>query len=104
MELNKDVQIEILEEVKRKLQSLDERNCLCELIIIGLQKKLEKSLFYADINKYIPLFTYENAVKHANANEKQGGIDIHFWWSYWRGFDYENRVKFIDWMLNELKK
>jgi hypothetical protein len=98
--MNKNIQIEVLERVKQELECRN-LECLCELINNELEKKLEKSLFYADINKYIPLFTYENAVKHADALE---GRECRFWWSYWREFDYENRIKFIDWIIEELKK
>lgn len=57
---------------------------------------------YDYIKTYIPLFTYENAVQHANASS-----DRHWWWSYgslYTGgiYDSINRMLFLDWMENDL--
>jgi hypothetical protein len=98
MEFDKNLQIEILESVKDQIRS--KRDCLCELIRSQIQKKIQRMMFYTEIREFIPLFTYENAVKHADA---LAGRENKYWWSYW-DFDFENRIKFLDWMIGELKK
>ena len=51
-----------------------------------------------DINKYIPLFTLNNALKF-EASNMAGGL----WWGI-EYKDYINRENFCNWLISELSK
>ena len=90
--------IMILEDVLKKLESGDTDGGLCY--------KIENSAFelfrvrgYA--NKIIPLFTLGNArkVTEVRAGAKEGG----YWWYPFENYDFENRIKFVKWMIEQEK-
>lgn len=58
------------------------------------------------INNISEIFNIENAAKHANAKLK-GRPNPSFWWNYSEydraEYDLENRLLFLDWMINELE-
>ena len=74
-------------------------------------------MIFTDINwgpVDVPLFTKENAIKHANAiNDPYDPNSYNspyssFWWEYHsedrKQYDLDNRVLFIEWMISELSK
>ncbi len=52
-----------------------------------------------DENKYIPLFTNKNALKFNATKGDYGDL----WWNI-RPYDFENRIAFLNWMIEELEK
>ncbi len=97
-ELTSQQRIEILEDVLKKLESGNSG--------FGLCKKIKSSAYklfgiFDDPDKIFPLLTLENAKKvtevKAEANKD------YFWWDYGENFDFENRIKFVNWMINEEK-
>lgn len=95
--LTKEEQIVILKEV---LELLIKEECtagLCFIIRPKIKKHLKLYHVEFDIKDYIPLFTFSNAVNHAN------GKDDYYWWQA-MPYDYENRILFINWIISELEK
>ena len=91
--------IEILEDVLQKLESRDDGGGLCV--------KIENSAFELfrvcdKAKNIIPLLTLENARKVTEVEER-----VHkeyFWWDYGFIYDFENRIKFVNWMINKEKE
>ena len=50
------------------------------------------------IKSHIPLFTRENAKKYGKSYAKGT-----YWWRH-NPYNFKSRVKFLDWMINEIKK
>lgn len=48
--------------------------------------------------KYLPLYHFDNAAKF-KARHFSGTV---YWWCR-KPYDYENRIAFLEWMINELK-
>jgi hypothetical protein len=101
--MDKKEQIEILEIVKARLLNgrCEPHDGLCLLILDefidrGYVKGCGFSL--SDIEIYIPLFTLENAGEHANARVYHDG----YWWSHYPEYNSQDRIKFIDWVINRL--
>ena len=91
--------IEILEDVLRKLESGDTKGGLCYKIA-NSGYELLRVQDYA--NKIIPLFTFKNAKKvtEVKAVVNKGG----HWWNYdYDNYDFENRIKFVKWMIEQEK-
>lgn len=102
--LDKETQIRVLESVKDELQKgndsilpLSKYIGLCTLIKLALHKEFNYEIFIGIKNLKIvfPLFAKENAIKQSNTIIGDSGL-------WWNAYDYENRIKFIDWMLSEL--
>jgi hypothetical protein len=103
MELTNKEQIKVLKRARVKVFWREIDFWLCPIISGTLEEMLPidnfgktKVVANSQIAEYIPLFTYENAVKYANAKEDALG----YWWDYYD--DKDNRLKFIDWMIGEL--
>lgn len=102
MNLNKTEQIAVLERAKTTLEKTEDFNAgfdggLCAILEDVLTEEYGcRYIFIVDIQRCIADFTFENAVKHANASNN--GM---YWWGR---YDKENRLKFIDWMINQLKE
>jgi hypothetical protein len=106
-------QIEVLETVREKVLN---GTCysfegLCALIVNELTDRLyikEGNIRYADIRyrdleEYIPLFTHENAIKHANA--RADGVHHNgYWWACYPVYNRLDRAKFIDWIISKLEE
>lgn len=93
--------IMILEDVLRKLESGDRFGGLCFKIEDSADKLFE--LYEFESKNIIPLFTLKNAkkvteVKAYAASEKD------FWWDYYENYDFENRIKFVKWMIEQEKE
>ena len=96
-------QIEVLEETKTFLlfsedKGFKAKHGMCyymEYAIYSLKGKPIKCIMYKELSQAIPLFTKENA-KEFGAHP-----EYIFWWPI---AEIENRVKFIDWMIETLKK
>lgn len=94
-------QIEFLKEVKLRIL-LDYPNTNIKL------KGLCSYMLFTNPNwgpVNVPLFTKENAIKHANAIDEP---DNSYWWEYHHDdieqYNLDNRLLFIDWMISELSK
>jgi len=102
-DLTPQQRIEILEDVLKKLESGDMRGGLCFQIQHSGYKLFE---IWDFANEIIPLFTLENAKSvtevRAGATEGIAG-EGNFWWKYFFGYDFENRIKFVKWMI-EMEK
>ena len=97
-ELTPHQRIAILEDVLRKLESGDTFGGLCRKIKGSTYELFE---IFDDADKIIPRFTFENAKKVTEV-----GAEVnkdYFWWSYGDFYDFENRIKFVNWMINEEK-
>ena len=100
--LEKKIQIKILDKVLDKLINSRhiEKLGLCTLINREIEKELDLEYgLYADIENYIPLFTHLNAIKHA-----YGKTDGMFWWDFVNGYDFVNRILFINWIISKLEE
>ena len=103
--LTKEEQIKILEKVLDKLYTNNKKYGLCYIIRFILRYEFYIRDYVIKIPKYIPLFTRENAIEHANARSNRL-----FWWTVGYSYDdhgeydLDNRIKFIEWMISELKK
>lgn len=69
---------------------------LCSLINMQLPTNIATTL---EINRYIPLFTRDNAIEVANSRSDT----FVYWWSI-GPYDYDNRLYFLGWIKNELIK
>lgn len=96
-ELTPHQRIEILEDVLRKLEGGDGLGGLCYKIGDSAFE-LFKNEDYA--NKIIPLFTFENAKKVTEIKD-DAAAERPFWWNYYENYDFENRIKFVEWMIQQ---
>jgi len=97
-ELTPHQRIEILEDVLKNLESGDKVGGLC-VKIENSAFKLRHVWGYAE--NIISLFTLENARKitDVRAGATVGG----YWWHKFEHYDFENRIKFVKWMI-EMEK
>lgn len=97
-ELTPHQRIEILEDVLKKLKSGDTDGGICYKI-----KRSVYELFgiFDDANEIIPTFTIKNAkiVTEVIAGATEGG----YWWYPFEPYDFENRIKFVKWMIEQEK-
>ena len=96
--LTKQQIITICNNVIRKLkkaQSEWEHLYLCSAIKTEIQNIEYCERYEIDIVKLIPEFTKENAVIMAEADKE---CDRGVWW-YGKSFDYENRIKFMQFII-----
>ena len=101
-------QLAIIKKAKDELKTNYNGLCLTLSTIIrndygNLLKKNHIGLFKFNDNivKFIPLFTFENAKNHSYGivtDDKD-----YFWWEIFP-YDSTNRLKFLDWMEEELLK
>lgn len=89
--------ISVCNSVIRQLKKKTHQMYLCVLIIEAIEKRLPKNnLRIHPISHYIPEFTLENALLHANANN---GISERLaWWlrSDSEEFNFDDRIKFME--------
>lgn len=90
--------IEILEDVLRKLESGDTKGGLCYKIIHSAFKLFRIS---DDAYKIIPLFTLENVRKITEVVDIS--VERGYWWNYYDNYDFESRIKFVKWMIEQEK-
>ena len=97
-DLTPQQRIEILEDVLKKLESGNENGGLC-----GKIKGSAYELFgiFDDAENIIPIFTFENAKMITFV--KAGAKKEMFWWYTFEYYDFKNRIKFVNWMINEYK-
>jgi hypothetical protein len=97
MELPIETQIEVLKRAKENY---------IKYRVYGLCFHIEAAIFitlninervYCKLKYCIPIFTYENAVKHSKAY----GDKDNYWWQL---RNKNSRIKFLDWMIYELEK
>ena len=96
--LTKKQVVAICDNVIKKLKQAQKSN---ERVYVDLQFKVEiSSIEYAElhsinISELIPEFTLQNAIIMANAEPDD--VDGSLWWNGTiNNFDYENRIKFIE--------
>lgn len=70
---------------------------LCTVLSSELEDILHIAVPWTHVEDYIPKFTYENAVKYANANPEY----ICYWWCK---KDTYHRIKFLNWLISEYSK
>lgn len=97
-ELTTRHRIIILEDVLKKLENFNINGGLCS--------KIENSAFklfkiFDKANEIIPIFTFENAKKVTELEDR--AHKEFYWWSYVDHYDFENRIKFVKWMI-EMEK
>lgn len=106
--------IKILNE--RRLKKIEKGNP----IVIGLCRILADIIYdkhmdlvlkhrltsFIYIERFLPLFNYENASTFANAQraEEPSVREALFWWEAYRNYDFDNRIAFLEWMTKELKE
>jgi hypothetical protein len=102
-EITINQKIKILKRVKKQL--LERKGIsflhlgLCARISVELYNLIpEKDVRIRDVYED---FTYENAKKFG-AEISLSEIQPDFWWSIEPNFDYDNRIAFVDWMINNL--
>lgn len=95
--MEKSKQIEILKQVLDLLINKECSRGLCFILRRRLQEHLR--IYYTPIIivDYIPLFTNQNAIDYANGRREM------YWWDEIT-YDFDNRIKFIKWIITELEK
>ena len=102
-------QIEVLEAAKENLVSLsDSINSigLCRAISASIYEKhnrLSLLVYKFGVCKVIPSFTFENAVLHGSTYY-YASQDWYWWSTKITNGGITNRLKFLDYLINELKK
>lgn len=100
-ELTPHQRIEILEDVLQKLESCDTDGGLCCKIE---DSALELLRVWDKAKNIIPLLTIENARKVTEVNESSDEWGYWgYWWKYLDNYDFENRIKFVNWMIEQEK-
>lgn len=90
--------IEILEDVLQKLEGGDADGGLC----IKIKRSAFELLRVWDKEKnIIPLLTLKNAKRVTDV--KVGATEGGFWWKKFFPYDFENRIKFVKWMIEQEK-
>lgn len=107
-------QLAIIKEARKILINLENGECLisfrglCAILKDCIHNLSEKEAWYEymlteehiHLIDYFPMFTLENAKKCAAFDYKH---DIGYWWVIYP-YDYENRLKFLDWMEEDILK
>lgn len=109
--MNTQTQIKVLEAAKvvhhdynKGLPESEIHYGLCFAIKIALKKYVPNVIITnSEILDYIPLFTYQNAVKFGQARVLAiyGTTQCYTFW--WATNDYQKRQNFLDWMILVLK-
>lgn len=97
--------ISVCNSVIRQLKKETHRMYLCVLLIEAIDKRLPKNnLRIPPIDQYIPEFTLENAILHANANKRISRFLA--WWisESENEFNFKDRIKFMEWIKSEYVK
>lgn len=86
--------IMILEDALKKLESGDTDGGLCVRIH---DSAFELFRILDEAKNIIPIFTLKNAkrVTEVRAGATEGG----YWWYPFENYDFENRIKFVKWMI-----
>jgi hypothetical protein len=105
--LNNEEIIEILDkaiqkvEYNKKNRILADRDyypCgLCFIFRTLFKNNIKEYNAIKSISYYIPEFTQENAIKYSNSKESA------YWWKT-DPFDYDNRIKFLQWIKSNYEK
>lgn len=95
--LTLEQQLRVLE--RARLLAKDHKWGLCRTIRYAMVLELNISRFdVPGLEEDIPLFTEENAIKHGRYCRRG-----EYWWET-RPHDFESRLNFLDWMINEIKQ
>ena len=98
-------QLEIIREVRKRFCEIIDKKIntgLCLLLSSSIFKRGYRNYDRTDIRKYLPEFTYENAAKHCGAIEIGQEDPYDYYW--WEEEDFESRLKFLDWLEEDLLK
>lgn len=100
--MNKQDQIIVINKAIEILQTKEICNgnpVLCPILTASLAIHLRISFLSVNkVEQYIPLFTRENAVLHANALT----FEIYRNSAWWQPYNYADRLAFLRWILMEL--
>lgn len=101
-DLTPQQRIEILEDVLKKLESGYTDGGLCVKIKDSAFELFDISDFGIPSQNIIPILTLENARKVTDVASwaSEGG----YWWNCIEDYDFENRIKFVKWMINKEKE
>ena len=107
-------QLAIIKEARKILINLGNGECLlsfrglCAILKNCIHNLSEKETWYEymlteehiHLVDYFPMFTLENARQFNTFNCKS---EFEYWWELCP-YDYENRIKFLDWMEKDILK
>ncbi len=95
--------IEILEDVLKKLESGDTEYGLCDKITRSTFELFDISdIWEIPSQNIIPILTLENARKVTEVID--GATEGGYWWYSFYNYDFENRIKFVKWMIEQEKE
>jgi hypothetical protein len=98
-----ELQVMVLEDAKKRILEGKHIGGLCPLMTDTLLPNVGIGCARKDIALYIPLYNQENAIEYCNASK----YCFPYWWpplTEKKVFNKEDRLKFLDWMLNELRQ
>lgn len=99
--MTKEEQINIIKEVKERLRLKTESQFLCLLFERVLSSRHHRfninSEWEEEIKKHIPLFDRKIAAKF-------GATQNTSYSCWWKSYNIEARIKYLDWMIKKLSK
>jgi len=90
-------QIKICQDILFELRKKNIHESLCLLFSKKIETNINEAVYINEVKNYMPIFTKKNAVKYANAYNQL----CCYWWRACP-FDFENRILFVEWMLEQL--
>jgi hypothetical protein len=94
-----DEQIAIFKAIMEVYVSCISFSGLCRYLSYKLQEEYNIHCQYDLLFLYFPLFTYENAQKHGGRDDKNARKN--YWWEV-SSVGVKQRIKFLEWMIEEL--
>lgn len=99
----------ICDEIITNLEQRKNLNFLCIELEKALIKRGYMNFYEIELHNFIPMFTNENAVKHANGAESKFCKGV--WWEYLDNgddktclierFNFDDRIKFMKWVKEQ---
>ena len=107
---------EIIEILKWVIERVNDYNdnkeiypFICTRTKSSIRDKKKFSYESITITDYIPLFTYENAVKYTNADKFDSNDEIpYIWWDNYKErnarYTTQGRIQFLEWLIEQYSK